>query len=517
MGRQSLASLQAKSAPIQGLGLSLEYALGRPPLEGASAAQRAWSARLEGKAWGLVPLLAEEIHAGPDYPGFYHDTDASRLQFTVPLSGQLDFNALYDRRASNLNRDPARGTALEEQRARAGLRLTRSRETIWTLDYERQLRKDRLPLSTADSSADQATLGLTRLWGPFNAHVSGTAFRIDDRLSAHAYAAGGGGADVTYSPAYTQSYSASFQSGPQGLAVDSPRETVVALGVDLTPLQNLNLSAQIERRDQGAAGSASMRYAENLRWRFLTTESFSLRAQQLDYLRNARARDRSVLASYTHEFAIPIVRRGDLGSLTGTLYDAEDPARGGIADAVIKVGGALAATDGRGRFQFLSLEKGEHYLWVENASLGKGLVTRLKTPLKISIEGGASRRLDIGVVRAATLNLRVTLFEPESGAAVTVEGEETKRLVEAGRVSGVWIELSRDDETITRPTDAAGEVKFRNLRPGLWRVRVGPAGLPDKHYAETSEFETELLPGREEKRLLRVLPRLRKLIPIEEK
>ena len=287
--RQDLASLQAKTGIFAGLGLSAEYALGHSPLTNTPYGERAWSAVLEGKAFDRAPLRVEKIRGGPDYSGFYRDSDLTRLQLTVPFAARWEFNESYYKDIFNLNRDPRRAVALDQDRSRTGVRFQQSRETAWTLDYDWQGRRDRLPAPAFDARAQQVIAGVVRQWRSWRAGLSASGMRFEDRLAGNSFRQGGGGADLSFTATPNQNYSAYFQDGPQGLAVDSLRETVAGLGADLTPLPGLALDLQAERRHPAAPAPDSMRYIGFLRWTFLKSDIFSVRFQRLDYLASSRS------------------------------------------------------------------------------------------------------------------------------------------------------------------------------------------------------------------------------------
>ena len=514
--RQDLASLQAKTGAFAGLALAAEYALGRSPLDKTPYGNRAWSAVVEGKAFGRAPLRVEKTRGGPDYTGFYHDSDLTRAQVAAPLGARWELNEAYYKDVFNLNRDPTKSVALDQDRTRTGVRFLQSREATWTLDYDWQSKRDRLPTPSFDARAQQLTAGAVRQWRAFRASLSAAAIRFEDRLSGHSFEQGGGGADLSLAATPSQSYSAYVQRGPQGLAVDVQPETVAGLGADLLPLQGLSIDLQAERREPTAPAPPSMRYIGYVRWNLLRSDIFSVRLQRLAYLGSARPRIDSVLASYSREFDIPIGLRADVGGLAGSVYDAGGPGRRGIKDAVVNAGGALSATDGRGRFAFRSLDKGEHFVWVDPATLPAGLVTDAPMPLKVAIDGGKTQHLDIGVVREAEVDLHVALYEPEGGAPSVAEENREPRLIEAGGVAGLWIELKRGEETVAHPTDADGNLRLRNLRPGRWTVRLDASGLPERHAADRDVFELELAAGQTRAERINVRPRLRRLKMIDE-
>ena len=239
------------------------------------------------------------------------------------------------------------------------------------------------------------------------------------------------------------------------------------------------------------------------------------------YLRNRRS-DRedtaSVMLSYAIPFGVPVARKKSIGSLGGRVYDAESPRLKGIPDVIVNVNGASAVTDKKGYFLFPSLKPGTYDLVAEERNLGLDRVISLKTPIKVRIEGGEDRKVDLGVTRRASLRGKAVVFRPVDDRYVFVEGKEQneRELVESDGLSNVLIQLHKGETTIHRITDQRGYFSFEDLRPGMWFLKVYKESLPPFHYPEQATLKLELKPGAREEVVVRIVPRLRPLRLIDE-
>jgi len=235
----------------------------------------------------------------------------------------------------------------------------------------------------------------------------------------------------------------------------------------------------------------------------------------------------SVMLTYTMPFDIPVSRKTSIGVLRGRLYDMEHPQRQGIPDAIISVNGATAVTDKKGNFKFPSLTPGTHHIRVDQEAIGFNRVTIQKTPLEITINGGAETEIKLGVVRSAILKGRVVVFSSKAEEDDN-EGEESNnrgdkivieasgktgggRLIEDYGLANIFVELKSESEIHRRVTDRNGDFIFEDVRPGDWTLTVYESNLPAYHYLEQNTFKFNLKPGSEEEVLVKILPQMRSI------
>ena len=315
---------------------------------------------------------------------------------------------------------------------------------------------------------------------------------------------------VYWRPSAWQYYSAYFWAGQQSFIGSPERTTTVGLSASYKLTSKLLFDINFQKSDFDRD-----QWIGSLNYTLPNNHVISLRGRHLDSDLEDKT---SVMLVYAIPFGIPASRKKNIGFLRGRVYDAEDPQRRGIPNVIVNVNGVTAVTDKKGYFHFPSLKPGSYHLWVEERNIGLNRVTTLKTPLKVRIEGGEESRVDLGVTRSATLMGKVVVFRPVDKRYIFIEGkEEGKReVVEDYGLSNLLLQLENGQETIRRYTDRKGRFSFEQLRPGRWFLKVYNGNLPKFHYPEQETSKLELKPGAKEEVLIRILPRLRPLLLIEE-
>ncbi|HTO93605.1 MAG TPA: carboxypeptidase-like regulatory domain-containing protein, partial [Bacteroidota bacterium] len=217
------------------------------------------------------------------------------------------------------------------------------------------------------------------------------------------------------------------------------------------------------------------------------------------------------LVEYTVPLGIPVTRLTGSGTLRGRVSDELTQAP--LGDVVLYAGGATAVTDAAGEFLFPSLKPDVYAVQVDVAAAGVDRVTARPAPFLVTVLGGEVARLDIGVIPSASLSGEVTVFDERGGPSA-----DTSRtaIAEAGKGSGLVVELTGSEGTLRRFTDNRGKFRFADIRPGEWVLRLLPEGLPEYHYIERDSIRLTLSPRGRVDTTFRVLPRKRRIQILEE-
>ena len=235
------------------------------------------------------------------------------------------------------------------------------------------------------------------------------------------------------------------------------------------------------------------------------------------------------MLEYRLPLGVPLRRKKSLGALRGRVYDGQTGK--GIARTVLRLNGATAVSDRNGNYDFPAVRPGNYYLAVDRRNIGIEKVPNQKMPRAVAITGGRDTRADIGFVRGATLAGRVALYrhgDGEVGPLVARDGGDGRdarlpasaggrrpKLVEAGGVPNVVVELSDGSEVLRCMTDANGRFNFGGLRPGKWALKAHGSALPDHHHLAPQEIDVTLAPQQAETVLLRVVPTRRPIRVIQ--
>lgn len=227
----------------------------------------------------------------------------------------------------------------------------------------------------------------------------------------------------------------------------------------------------------------------------------------------ATATEAAVSLAYRVPLSLPVGRRRGFGTIEGRVRDGDSPSGAGVERAVVRLNtGEVVATDRQGRFVFSGLKAGAYTASVDSRSLGFGKVAGSMSAPRLTVADNAVTTVEILVVSAGTVEVRVTVFEEPpapAGAERGADGVDLHRPV--GPLPGEVIEVTNGEETYRRLTDATGLASFTALRPGRWSLRIYESALPARHFAEKPLREIEVPPRGKILEEVRILPRKRRL------
>ena len=113
-------------------------------------------------------------------------------------------------------------------------------------------------------------------------------------------------------------------------------------------------------------------------------------------------------------------------------------------------------------------------------------------------------------MRSVSFGGTVILAAPDSaGAADSAQSG----LTDAGVQAGVVLEAVNGDLLVRRLSDQWGTFEFRDMRPGVWILRVAGGEIPDGHRAEQDAYHLSLRAGERQTVDIRLIPK-RKVIRI---
>src|SRR5690606_7301920 len=92
-----------------------------------------------------------------------------------------------------------------------------------------------------------------------------------------------------------------------------------------------------------------------------------------------RRNESAVVVELSIPFGLPTARKKGIGTLKGLVRHQETGAP--LANAVLRLNGAAAVTDGGGEFRFPALKPGTVHLDVDAGSIGLDRVPMEKTPM----------------------------------------------------------------------------------------------------------------------------------------
>ena len=513
-------SLEGKVQPSDQTDLELEY--GRSSSNrGGGVSDDAYRIDLAGRTKQQVYYYFDKKHAGADYYGYYHDVDLTRGAVNFPVRERLRGHASYDRWENNIELRPARGTASKEDLARVGLAWTVP--TTWqvSLDYEDFEQRDRLVPASYYYKEHAVRLGLGRSKDKYSYLVELRRGRQKDLLTPQTYRVNRYNLFGTYRPDPT-----SFFTAFVGFGDDEPLQGSWLLG----GRKRMGASARWHPREDLSLNLWYVKYnydsplrSEVSQLRFIANHALPDGCDldlEIAHYRHEWNRDSetSYMLAYRIPLGLPVVKKKSVGFIRGIVFDGAEPAGAGIAGAIVTANDETVVTDAQGGFAFPLFSPGSYAVRVRG--LGPNRVTERKLPIVVEVETGEKAQVDISVIEAARVSGRIIVAASDgngNGEAVVVgEPGNGNEAPESKGLPGILVELTINGDVVRTVTNYEGRFLFEGLRPGTWHLKAYDHNLPPYHYLEKAEMDLELSTGQTEEVSLRVLPRERPIIILEE-
>ncbi|HEX2923245.1 MAG TPA: hypothetical protein VHS28_04375, partial [Chloroflexota bacterium] len=521
-------SLEGTIAPTDNFRLHMEYGHSETDRPGASS-DDAYRIEVNGRINSRTHYSYQTTHAGPNYFGYYRDWDSTYATVTTPLGAHTRMGVSYSKWMQNLELRPYQRTAPRESLFQVNLRQDLWSHWYTNLNYGHFSRTDDLLPSDFDFVEDPFRIGLGSSSGNCNWLLEyGTAER-KDRITGLVSHPSSYSALVSYrfSPEeYVTLYAdhSSRDSGGYLLGLGNH----VGISATVKPMENLRVTAGYNRYSFTNPSPDTNQLDLSAVYNLDDDRTLSLRVLRADpHFEHGT----SYSLIYTMPFDVPLGRRLTGCTITGRVYDGDKPDKPGIPNAVVSLNGARIATDSKGDFTFTALYPGEYYLNMDSKAIGLGRTADSRLPMLLKLGPQESRKLEIGVISAASVRGTVILQPApvENGLDQLVKartGEtENVALIIAGDsngidkqtvavpspMPGILIEMTDGNETIRRITNSEGVFDFESLRPGKWQLKVSNHNLPPQHYIENPEMSLELHPGERTNVSIRVLPKLRRI------
>lgn len=512
-----LASIQMNISPLSGLDIELEG--GRGKKEGDTG--DAFMARASYFAPSMT-LNLSHIDAGYDYPGYYTDRRITNAHASIPLTDTLQLQTTLDRDVSNIDRDPRRGNAPSDIRARIGVEHRPDRSTTYSLSTVIRRLKDPLSPSPCSYTETGVRMGALKNVGMVSLNLFGEAGTREDTITHHRSTP----VQITWSGYYrydTEGTCGAYLRYARMADLDKTDATALTAGI--TASRRFPRGTRIQAGIQADASTStpskdryliSTSLAQPL-GRYGTVEIQALRTE----LTSSAEDETSVLVEYTYEFGLPVWKKKGVCTLAGVARDASTgmPIKG----LILRLDTVSCATGADGRFIFTPSRPGSMYLVIDMSGLSPDLIPDCRNPLPLSIGAGEQKSIEITITKKASITGRIDLY------GAFVDGEPVPFTLEAPqrpgareeirKVSGlprVLVELRREDQTLRVFTDKDGRFAFSDLRPGAWKLFVPEEYIPAYHRIDANNIGIDLLPGESRQVEIKVVPRKRAIKFIQE-
>jgi len=521
----SLLSVEARVRPSESISVSAEVGTSTTTRSNV-ANDVGYRVDVTGRIGAKTRYFLSKTYAGPDYPGYYSDADYTIASISFPVGPRVQGVASYQTSRQNLAQRPSASGAPEERLYRTGLEYRFPSDWYLSAGYDGFGRRDLLAPAQSAFQERALRLGVGRSTERYD-------FRVETRVARQTDAGVGPAAYVPYF-IWHGSYRPNerldldlWGTAAGGAAHPSSRLLgfggSVGIGATWTPRESTTISA-FYRRDTGMTANHQI----DLRASYTLNhgQSWTLQARR-GTAPWARGRDTSYVVAYSVPFDLPVGRKKTVGAITGRIHDGQDDGGPGIADVVVRLGGAVTATGPKGEFAFADLAPGTYSLTVDPGSVAPGRVVAERIPIVVEVHGGRKTRIELTVVEGARLSGTVRLLPaspptnggaapgPRNGFAVgdpfhAEDGGPARGLPE------ILIEISNGAEVLRRVTDSDGAFAFEGLRAGKWHLTVYEQNVPSFHDLDMHETDIVLGPGEAARIDITAVPRARQLHPIGE-
>ncbi len=524
-GAVNIVSLQPRFDFGEALNLELEYGM-----SDAGSGAEAQASRVEGRGRfsNDVVYAVERVQAGNHYFGEYHGTEQTQATVTFPIHGNLRGKAAFDQTKRGAettfseDRPLPQGILSTRQTSyRPGLLYRVSPQTDVSLEYQNVERNVERTTGDENSLEHSIRVGVGHGREKFSVQTfaefgfiekqsaaasGGTETEAVDRYSVY----------LSYRPTVRQSYSIYGTLGSSAVAGVTERSKALGASAQWTISKQLTAGVNYARNEYDSLTARVQDTAA-------ATASYTLENQNVvsvqgRWIRNSATQEAttSVMVGYTIPFGLRGLKKKGIGVIRGKIVEQEGERLMPMPRVVVTANGITAVTNHRGEFVFPSLKPGLYQLNVEQRSLGVDLVTRELLPLMIEVNKEEVVELSLSVVRAAKVSATIAVFAPAARTLNPEVNGAADAFKEVGGFGGGLVELTDGKQVLRQVTDSSGTVSFDRLRPGKWTLRVYQNNLPEHHVIETPEIVVELEPGQTHLSRVRILPRTRRVILIDE-
>ncbi len=493
------------------------------------------------KPW--VSYHLRYIHAGPDYPGYYSDTELFSANAAFSLKNNLRLSGSFRYEEENLDQDPALFSAPLERYLQLGLDYDFLQGTKIFLDYRGRDRGDLLPIPSFDFCEDTVRLGATQAFQNLSLYASAELGRMRDRIEEATSHVQRYHTLVYFNPNSNQSFSGYFHYDTHSdFSGEKKRRITVGINanahiarrtyLDLYTRTSTYLESGCEEEHNIQVKLSHLLRSEK---KLFDNHTISLNARHTAYTNSDRDDETAFMIEYKIPFNLPVSRKKSVGTVRGKVYDAQTDKP--VADVILRLNGATAVTNEWGEFIFPAVAPGTYYLNMNRARTEEDRVPVQKMPMEVRVVGGKDLYFDLAMTRGATVTGYVMLYEFENDHDSRNESQDSGsqghyvlgghpgrngsiqngdlRLVKARGLANILVELT-NGSIRRRLTNRSGRFSFEDLTPGIYTLKVSSDNLPEYHHLEKGTFKFEVRPGERKEVEIRILPKRRKIHIIDE-
>lgn len=535
--QEDLYSIEAEIKPLTNTILQLEY---------ASSGEReresdAYRVNLRGFAKNYFHYSLEKNLAAPDFFGAYQDLESTNGTFSFLLFDKLQTSFTYQNYRNNLDLDPAKDVARDEQTYLTNVSYYLTPKTAILLSLRDMRKIDQLASPEYDNEERLVKLGFQHQFPRWRFQAfAGTGEYVENLDAGAVTDFKTYNLNLSYTPNSRQTYLFFVNSGDENYALIPNTNNAVGVKANLYLMENYDLNLEYQKRDF-LLDSSSQDY---LALDFTYTRnrfSLTLKASQIVEEEIYSNRIWSLFSAYSLPYNIPVSKRKEVSVVKGKVFNGETSERAPLSNVVVKANGITVVTNEAGEFIFAALLPGTYWISLDQSQAGLNLTSLERLPLMVEVKKGETIELEIGLVPAAEVRGKAVMLIPEgTGAGNDLyvssdnvyalgktensadeqlspnsglgpgESQQTKVL------ANTLIEFTNGKDTFRQVTNSKGEFSFPGMRPGQWMIKAYDNSLPAHYFFEIAEAPLDLKPGAVVEFTFKAIPQIRSIQIVEE-
>lgn len=497
-GNFQISSLEAKLGEPQSNNLGLEYStcLNTTNLLNDYAYRANFNLMIR-----EANLTFEKYYAGPNYYGYYNDSDNCWTNLALPINKKISSVLNYRQSRNNLNLNPIYTIANSDRYFNAGFSYALSGGEFLSLYYSLYQQRDLQLPEDYNYWENDFKLGLSKTFSKFNLVGYLENGYFNNRVTGQNQPMNRASLYLYYHPTAKQNYSIFAISGNNYFSPNPDKNQ--SGGISGTWYLGKNLLLNLTYNKYLSVNNDEQdNFFSNLTYNLPNGASLQFKSS-LTNNKAALNKNSGTYLAYSYPFSIPIAKRAT-GSISGTVLNLSTQPPTPQANIILKVGKLTAVSDREGNFIFPALKPDTYSLWVEKSSLGSELVTQQKMPWTLEVKSAKSQQLTVNLVRGARVYGKIRVYQLKQAAKLTQVNET--ELVETGGLANAQVILTDGEETIEQITDDEGKFLFESIRPSNWRISFYPQQLPPNYRVAPEELLLQIKPGDDKELQIKVLP-----------
>ncbi len=439
----------------------------------------------------------QKIHAGPQFVGYYRDTNQLYASLGFPIVKRLRGTCAYNEFESNLDSQTAKRTAPRNHTYYGGLSCSFPFGLYSSLYYNNLHAYDALQkkgyatqylsLTGAQTFSKTSFQGMIDCGKLHPTGISSDSGRYWETVQFNAY----------YRVTPRQQYSLYTRLGHSSFSSQSQWTQTYGAAANCQFFDRFRMNLIYERSEHKSYSNyfnADLAYTRPNKHQVALKGHWS---QSKDYPHKTE-----FLLSYTIPWSLPIGKNRSKGSIRGALLfeDSENCA----SNLIVTCDKQRTLTNEKGEFVIANLTPGIHLLQVEERAGALVPVTPL--PLEVAVVGGEIAESTVRFQEPATLEGHIELYDLINEVLVD---------------QGVWekvtatLESASHRDKLFAVSDGNGVFSFDKIPPGRWILKFFAHNAPLYHFLEDKEVSVDVFPGDEKKVEVRLLPINRKVRMID--